>query len=30
MANMHLGSRDYLIQQNWSAGNNQRCMLAYP
>ena len=29
-ANMHLGSRDYLIQQNWSAGNNQRCALAYP
>jgi hypothetical protein len=29
-ANMHLGSRDYLIQQNWSAGNNQRCVLAYP
>jgi hypothetical protein len=27
---MHLGSRDYLIQQNWSAGNNQRCVLAYP
>jgi hypothetical protein len=30
MANMHLGSRDYLIQQNWNAGNSQRCVLAYP
>ena len=29
-ANMHLGSRDYLVQQNWSAGNNQRCLLAFP
>jgi len=30
MANMHLGARDYLIQQNWNAGDNQRCSLAYP
>jgi hypothetical protein len=30
MANMHLGSRDYLVQQNWSAGNNQHCALAFP
>jgi hypothetical protein len=29
-ANMHLGSRGYVIQQNWNAGNNQRCVLAYP
>jgi hypothetical protein len=29
-ANMHLGSRDYLIQQNWSAGKDQHCALAYP
>ena len=30
MANMHLGSRDYLIQQNWSAGSGQHCALAFP
>jgi hypothetical protein len=30
LANMHLGSRDYLIQLNWTAGNDQRCVLAYP
>jgi phosphate-induced protein 1 len=29
-ANMHLGSRDYLIQQNWNAGSSQRCRLTYP
>jgi hypothetical protein len=29
-ANMHLGSRDYLIQQNWSAGSSQHCALAFP
>jgi len=29
-ANMHLGSRDYLIQQNWSAGSGQHCALAFP
>ena len=30
IANMRLGSRDYLIQQNWNAGTNQKCALAYP
>jgi hypothetical protein len=30
LANMRLGSRDFLIQQNWNAGTGQRCRLTYP
>ncbi|HEY6194038.1 MAG TPA: hypothetical protein VI504_03270 [Candidatus Eisenbacteria bacterium] len=30
VANIHLGQRDYLIQQNWSAGKHQHCALALP
>lgn len=30
IANMKLGSRDYLIQQNWNAGTSQKCALSYP
>jgi hypothetical protein len=29
-ANMRLGGRDYLIQQNWVNDNRSRCALAYP
>jgi hypothetical protein len=29
LANMKLGSRDYLVQQNWKAGTAQGCALAY-
>jgi len=30
MANMKLGTRDFLIQQNWKAGSSQGCALRYP
>lgn len=29
-ANMKLGARDFLIQQQWNAGPNQHCGLSYP
>jgi Phosphate-induced protein 1 conserved region len=30
MANMKLGTRNFLIQQNWKAGTSQGCALSYP
>ncbi|MBI1378124.1 MAG: hypothetical protein GC157_11675 [Frankiales bacterium] len=30
IANMRLGSRDFLVQQNWKAGSSQGCALSYP
>jgi Phosphate-induced protein 1 conserved region. len=30
VANMNLGGKDYLVQQNWINGSNQRCALKYP
>ena len=30
VANVKLGTRDYLIQQNWVNGSNQRCALSFP
>jgi hypothetical protein len=29
-ANVIMGNRDYLIQQNWIASGSQRCALTYP
>ena len=30
VANMHLGSRDYLVQQNWVNDSGGYCSLSYP
>jgi len=30
VANMHLGSRDYLVQQNWVNDSGRYCSLSYP
>ena len=29
LANMKIGARDYLVQQNWKAGTPQGCALTY-